>query len=114
MTDGAVAGNLLEALDVASGEEATTQLLRRPGVRIQRIVSTGQASPPGFWYDQRHDEWVLLASGAARIEIDGEGERTLAPGDYLLLPAHCRHRVAWTDPEQATVWLAIHLGATND
>jgi cupin 2 domain-containing protein len=53
---------------------------------------------------------VLLVSGRARLEIEGERvERALGPGDYLFLPAHCRHRVAWTDPGQATVWLALHF-----
>ena len=99
------AGNLFEALDVASGQEVTSQLLRRKDLRIERIVSNGQASPPGFWYDQPHDEWVLLVAGGARLEIEGEAERELAPGDYLLLPAHCRHRVAWTDPDRETIWL---------
>ncbi len=94
--------------------ELTTVLLHRPALRIERIVSTGQASPPGSWYDQPHDGWVLVVAGAARLEIEGDGERALSPGDYLLLPAHCRHRVAWTDPERTTVWLAIHIGGSVD
>ena len=102
--------NLFDALDVASDKEVTTQLLRRPGLRVERIVSTGQSSPPGFWYDQPHDEWVLLLAGSAAIEIAGESERSLSPGDCLLLPANRRHRIAWTDPNKPTVWLAIHFG----
>ena len=84
-------------LPAASAEEELTDLLARPGLRIERIVSTGQASPPGFWYDQAHDEWVILLSGAAGLAIDGETEMRLSPGDYVLLPAHTRHRVTWTD-----------------
>lgn len=89
--------------------EVVTPLVERPGARIERIVSTGQASPPGFWYDQAEDEWVLLVSGAARLELEGEGEIALAPGDHVLLPAHRRHRVAWTDPDRTTVWLAVFV-----
>ena len=102
-------GNLFADLPTTTDSETITSLVKRPGVRIERIVSTGQASPPGFWYDQSFDEWVLLVAGAARMEIEGEGERSLAAGDYLVLPAHCRHRIVWTDPAKPTVWLAIHL-----
>lgn len=102
--------NLLARLPPAGDQESIDTLLERPGVRIERIVSHGHASPPGFWYDQAEDEWVLLLSGAARIEIEGEQEdRALAPGDTLLLAAHCRHRVSWTDPDRATVWLAVFI-----
>jgi cupin 2 domain-containing protein len=101
-------GSLLAPAGTADGETAET-LLARPGVRVERIVSHGEASPPGFWYDQAEDEWVLLVAGAARLEIEGEGEFGLAPGDHFLLPAHCRHRVAWTDPDRPTVWLALFV-----
>ncbi len=102
-------GNIFSAIDAGAPDELVTHLLSRPGVRVERIVSTGQASPPGFWYDQPTDEWVLLIAGAARLEIEGDGEQALTAGDYLLVPAHRRHRVAWTDPAQPTIWLAIHL-----
>ena len=56
-------------------------------------------------------EWVALLAGAAAIQIEGEPSvRTLAPGDWLLIPAHARHRVEWTDSTGATIWLAIHVG----
>lgn len=84
-------------------------LVERGGVRIERIVSTGQATSQGQWYDQERDEFVLLVSGAARLRIEGEtSDRPLAPGDWLLLPAHCRHRVTWTQSDPVTIWLAIH------
>ena len=101
--------NLLTDLPSAGPEEAFEILLQRPGVRLERIVSHGQTTPAGEWYDQEQDEWVMLLSGAARLTIEGEPDAELAPGDALLLPAHCRHRVAWTDPAKATVWLALHL-----
>lgn len=94
----------------APQEERFEALLERRGVLLERIVSTGQASPPGFWYDAPRDEWVVLLTGAARVAIEGEpAARTLGPGDWLLLPAHCRHRVEWTAPDQPTHWLALHL-----
>lgn len=82
-------------------------------MRIERIVSTGQASPQGFWYDQPHGEWVILLSGAAHLQLQGEAEpRRLQPGDWLDLPPHCRHRITWTDPAQTSVWLAVHYEDT--
>ena len=89
-------------------DEVTDILLARPGLRIERIVSTGQATRHGQWYDQASDEFVLLVAGAARLRIEGEAEdRALGEGDWLLLPAHCRHRVVWTRAQPPTVWLAI-------
>jgi len=108
----ATAGKLYSGLpDGSLAEETFTTLLSRPGVRIERIVSTGQSSPTGFWYDQTEGEWVLLLAGGALLHIEGEAEpRALQPGDWLDLPPHCRHRVAWTDPDRPTIWLAVHYG----
>ena len=84
-------------------------LLRWPGGRLERIVSRGHVSPPGFWYDQGEHEWVQVITGAARLEVEGTGEVALGPGDRLWLPAHTRHRVTWTDPGFETVWTALFL-----
>ena len=109
-----VSGNLYSGLPVGTAEEAFAQLLARPGLKIERIVSTGQCSPEGFWYDQPQGEWVVLLAGEARLHLKGETEpRTLLPGDWLNLPPHCRHRVAWTHPDQPTVWLAVHYGGAE-
>lgn len=104
-----ISRNILAALP-ESPDEVFETLLERPGLRLERIVSSGQASPAGEWYDQKEDEWVLLLSGSAGILIEGEGEpRRLAVGDFLLLPAGCRHRVDWTASADKTVWLALHV-----
>jgi cupin 2 domain-containing protein len=88
--------------------EAVEVLLSRPGMRIERIVSLGEASPPGFWYDQHEGEWVVLLSGAARLRFEDESEaQLLVPGDCLDIAPHRRHRVDWTDPATPTVWLAV-------
>ena len=104
-------GNLYADLPVAAADEQFTELFAQPGVRVERIVSTGQVSPPGFWYDQPHAEWVLLLQGAARLRFEDEGTaRVLQAGDCLEIAPHRRHRVEWTDPHQSTVWLAVHAG----
>lgn len=79
-------------------------------MRIERIVSTGQVAAEGEWYDQASDEFVLVVAGAARLRIEGEPEdRKLDEGDWILLPAHCCHRVTWTRADPPTVWLAVHF-----
>jgi cupin 2 domain-containing protein len=98
---------LLPLPEVGTGE-CVDLLLARPGLRIERIVSHGQASPPGFWYDQAEGEWVLLLAGTARLRFADEADaRLLGPGDFLDIAPPRRHRVEWTDPAVATVWLAV-------
>jgi len=104
-----MSSNLFSELPSAANAEAFEQLLATPNLRIERIVSLGQASPPGFWYDDPDGEWVVLLAGEARLLIEGEASsRTLKPGDWVDLPPHCRHRVEWTSPDRETVWLAVH------
>jgi len=89
--------------------EQFCELLARPGLRIERIVSNGQASPEGFWYDQPDGEWVTLLQGEALLRFADEPEaRRLRAGDFVNIAPRRRHRVDWTDPEQPTIWLAIH------
>ena len=106
-------GNLLAALPERKAEEQLDLLVEKAGVRIERIVSTGQASPPGFWYDQPDDEFVVLLIGAASLCFE-EGGVTLdmKPGDWVEVPAHVRHRVESTQADPPTVWLAVHRQPT--
>ncbi|HEY1796487.1 MAG TPA: cupin domain-containing protein [Stellaceae bacterium] len=99
--------NLLAHLPAARAQEIAETLASGRDIRIERIVSHGQASPVGFWYDQDEAEFVVLLSGAARLRFTDGEMRSLEPGDWIDIPAHRRHRVDWTDPEQPTVWLAI-------
>jgi cupin 2 domain-containing protein len=101
--------NLFAGLPADSAAEQTTKLLSRPGVRVERIVSSGQASPAGFWYDQAQAEWVVVLSGEARLRFEDESvSRTLSRGDFVDIAAHRRHRVEWTHPDEPTVWLAVY------
>ena len=102
--------NIFAGIPVALPYELIEVLSAADTVRIERIVSTGHASPDGFWYDQETDEWVLLLRGAARLQFEGdETAIAMKPGDYLQIRAHTRHRVEWTDPQQPTIWLAVHF-----
>jgi cupin 2 domain-containing protein len=92
-------------------EELFEEILRSGSVRIERIVSTGQCSPEGFWYDQDMNEWVLVIKGEAKLRIEGQqGWIHLEEGMYVNIPSHVRHRVEWTPEDRETVWLAVHYG----
>ncbi len=77
------------------------------GLRIERIVSYGQCSPEGFWYDQDENEWVLLLDGSATLSFEEGDPVDLKPGDHLNIPAGTRHRVEKTEQNGRTVWLAV-------
>jgi len=104
-----MSANLFANLTLGGAGEQVSELLSRPAVRIEKIVSSGQSSPAGFWFDQSESEWVVVLRGRARLRFEDEAQsRALGPGDFVDIPAHRRHRVEWTDPDQPTVWLAVH------
>lgn len=107
-------GNLFADMPAAAlPEEIVEHLLATDGVRIERIISTGQASPEGFWYDQAEHEWVAVLAGEAVLEFRENGVLTethrMIPGDYVFIPAHREHRVASTAADGVTVWLAVFM-----
>lgn len=100
--------NLFAAPTDELPQEIVTTLIESAAVRIERIISTGHCSPPGFWYDQDEHEWVLVLRGAATLSFeDDQRPIDLRPGDSINIPAHRRHRVQWTTVEEPTVWLAV-------
>lgn len=102
--------NLFAGVPASLPEEWFEMLVDTPAVRIERIVSTGQGTPAGQWYDQERDEWVALLKGQASLSFaDGSPSVTLNPGDHLLIPAHRKHRVEWTSADEKTIWLAVHF-----
>lgn len=101
--------NLLADLPAQLPDELFTMLLDAADVRIERIVSHGHASAADFWYDQPQGEWVIVLRGAARLQFE-DGIVDMQPGDFINIPAHKKHRVEWTTPDEPTVWLAVHYG----
>lgn len=100
--------NLFANLPIDLSTEVTESLLNSPVVRIERIVSQGQSSADGDWYDQEENEWVVVLQGKAQLRFEDDNQLLdLEPGDYLNIPAHRRHRVEWTASDQPTVWLAV-------
>ncbi len=99
--------NLHDDLPAELPQEVFSDLLSAGSVRIERILSRGQTSPDSGWYDQDEHEWVLVLQGGGELTFDNGDCIRLGPGDYLNIPAHRRHRVSWTDPDQTTIWLAV-------
>lgn len=98
--------NLYAAIPTYLPAEVSESLVQAKHVRIERIASHGQASPEGFWHDQDEAEFVILVQGAGRLRFEDE-VIDLRPGDWVLIPAHRKHRVEWTTPDEQTVWLAV-------
>lgn len=106
--------NLFNRIPQKLQEELAEILMQRGPLRIERIISEGHTTPAGKWYEQEKDEWVLLLSGGASLLFSGEESAVaLNPGDHILIPAGCRHRVEQCDPQQKTIWLAVHFDGAD-
>jgi len=102
--------NIFTGIPAELPKELFECIVKRENVHIERIVSKGHMTPTDQWYDQDWDEWVILLQGQATILYEKKMQSiTLTPGDYLLIPAHMRHRVEWTTPDHHTIWLTVHL-----
>jgi len=102
-------GEIFKNLPDASKAEQLETLCKSAGFRVERIVSAGQCSPEGFWYDQNWDEWVVMLRGGATLQLqDPEQTLYLATGDWIFLPAHRKHRVESCSKEPPAIWLAVH------
>lgn len=109
------AHNLSDNIPSKLTKELFQTLAESGSIRIERIVSDGHVTPPGEWYDQGWDEWVLLVSGGATLLFDDSSvPMILKPGDHVMIPAGYRHRVEQTNPLQKTIWLAVHFGRNSD
>jgi cupin 2 domain-containing protein len=105
--------NLFADIPYELKEELIETILQTSNFRIERIVSRGQRSPDGFWYDQADNELVMLLKGSATIRFENQSQPIkMKPGDYLHIKKHVRHRVEWTNPEQEIIWLAVHFNET--
>lgn len=101
--------NIFAATPGSSGQEEFLALFENDLVKIERIVSKNHRSPPGFWYDQDEDEWVIVLRGDATLEFEGGELVRMKEGDHVTIPRHVRHRVQQTSAE--TIWLAVHVGS---
>ncbi len=102
------AKNIFNSIPENFDDEIIEQLVQNKKVNIESIVSKGHVSPSVGWYDQEKDEWVIVLKGSAIVAFEGGEEIKLEAGDYINILAHSKHKVNWTDPDIATVWLAVH------
>ncbi len=102
-------GNIFMLPENLSGaDEVFQSIFEGKKVFVERIISVGQKTPEGSWYDQEKDEWVLLLKGEALLAYEDNSEERLCEGDYTFIPAHKKHRVAQTSTDPPCIWLAIH------
>ena len=107
--------NLFESIPDVMRGEIFESLIQTSHFKLEKIISRGHATPPGEWYDQDMEEWVILLKGSAGLLFEGETEiRVMRPGDYLHIPSRRRHRVEWTDAVEKTIWLALHYRVKDD
>ena len=99
----------LSSLSEKSQSEIFESIISSPNIKIERIISTGQITPQGQWYDQKKDEWVILLQGEAILSYEDGSNINLKTGDYILIPAHLKHRVEYTSENPPCIWLAIHF-----
>ncbi|MFP3983804.1 MAG: cupin domain-containing protein [Desulfurivibrionaceae bacterium] len=105
--------NIFQDIPEELSGEFFEDLVRGEDFVLERIVSRGQATPDGEWLRQERAEWVILLSGRAVLEFEDRDRVRLGPGDYLLIAAGERHRIAWTDPDRESVWLALHFSGSG-
>ena len=102
-------GNIFSRVPNDLPDELFEDIVVAGAVKIERIISEAHSSPPGSWYDQEKNEWVVLLRGSDGLFFEGSGQAmVLKPGDWINVPAHQKHRVEWTDPGEKTIWLAVH------
>lgn len=101
--------NIFSKIPASLPHELLEELVRAGGTRIERIISKGHTTPEGTWYDQETNEWVMVVQGRARLRFEEDDVvLSMQAGDWITIPAHVKHRVEWTDPDQETIWLAVH------
>jgi len=101
-------GNLFESLPEDISKEVFSDIVQGENIKIERIISKGHSSPDSGWYDQHENEWVIVLRGEARLSFKNNNDVHLVAGSHLNIPAHTKHKVAWTTPNTETIWLAVH------
>ena len=102
-----IKNNILKNLPVSVPEEIFENISEKENIKIERIISEGQATSKNYWYDQDQDEFVMLLQGKAQLNFTDDDPVVLNPGDYIVIPAHKKHRVEWTSKTEKTIWLAV-------
>jgi len=100
--------NIFKNITKNPDKEIFEDIISKDGIKVERIISHGQTSPKEGWYDQNSDEWVMILKGEAVLSFQNSDDVRLKKGDYINIPAHTKHKVSWTLPDEETIWLAVH------
>ena len=101
--------NIFSGIQKHASDEILENIIQTDQFKIERIISRGHATADGEWYDQDKNEWVMVLKGSAGLLFEGNDKAVIMKtGDYINIPAHRKHRVEWTEPEEETIWLAVH------
>ena len=100
--------NIFNNIPTQLSQELFQDIISKDGIKIQRIVSQGAITQDDKWFNQENDEWVIVLQGKATLSFEDDSDIKLSIGDYILIPAHKKHKVSWTSSDEQTVWLAIH------
>lgn len=100
--------NIFQHIHKEISEELFENILTTENLRIERIVSKGHSTADNQWYDQDEHEWVMVLKGEAKLEFTDHRIVHLEAGSHINIPAHTRHKVAWTKPDTETLWLAVY------
>ncbi len=98
--------NIFDKINVDKINEEFIEILRDTNIRIERIVSNGQISEDGFWYEQDENEFVLLQEGEAILEFE-DRDVSLKKGDFIDIKSRQKHRIKYTSLSEPTIWLVI-------
>ena len=101
--------NILSDIHKKHREEILEEIVSSGNVKVERIVSRGHETPEGRWYDQDRNEFVVVLNGEAELLFEEGNQRIkMIKGDYIVIPAHVKHRVERTHPRRNTIWLAVY------
>ena len=100
--------NIFKNIPQTLQEELFEEIVKSESVKIERIISDGHASPKSGWYDSAQNEWVIVLQGEAILSFENEADVALKRGDHHNIPAHKRHKVAYTSLSEKTIWLAVY------
>ncbi len=99
--------NIFENVPQELKKELFQTLAENNNIRIERIISRGQITPENKWYNQNENEFVILLKGEAELLFENGEKEKLRSGDYLIIPAHRKHRVVYTSKNPECIWLTV-------
>lgn len=98
--------NFFDKISENISKETFETIVQSNNVKIERIISP-PSTEKGGWYDQEENEFVLVLKGDAEMLFENTEKIKMKEGDYIIIPAHKKHRVEKTSEKEETIWLAV-------